>query len=78
MDDKEEVTTLEFLRTCINKPGVTIFAQLRFGTSEQWVKISKAEARNLITGMSGSPEHYEMYTGSFGEMNFTEKTLYLG
>ena len=55
-----------------------VLAQVRFGTSEQWVRISKAGAMELIKGLpaSATPEEAEIYSGQFGAV--IGSTLYIG
>jgi hypothetical protein len=51
----------------------------RFGCSETWVRISKADAAVLVGKLGGkdtTPEQAEMYSGDFGLLD--NGTLYLG
>jgi hypothetical protein len=72
-----DITHVADLRIAINTAS-EVLAQVRFGCSEKWVRISKADARQLITGWkrSDTPEDHEMYSGTFGEFN--SGILYLG
>lgn len=72
-----DVTEVNQLKACIRRARV-ILIQPRFGNSETWVKISKREADELVRGFKQgeTPEHHEMYSGSFGELR--DGVLYLG
>lgn len=71
------IATIFQLRRAIDAAAV-IVTQVRFGTSEKWVRISKADARSLIKGVSNSttPEQMEIYSGQFGSI--IGSTVYLG
>jgi len=73
-----DITTVASLR-CAVKMAKAIYILPRFGTSELWLKITKAEASKLIAcyADSDTPEHCEMFAGTFGTMT-NGGTLYLG
>ena len=68
---------LKELRAAI-KVAKTVLMAPRFGVSESWVKVSKADALGLVKGAAGSAtaEDFSMYTGEFGELR--DGVLYLG
>ena len=72
-----DITTIPGLRRAI-KQAHSVHTQVRFGSSERWVKISKATALELIEGLSDhcSPQDAEMYAGTFGTMH--GRTLWMG
>ena len=67
-----------------------VYCQPRFGSVEDWIKISKKEALEYVDGLvasvSGSeeatPDHFEMFAGSFGTIEVDDRTgkksVYLG
>ena len=65
------------LRIAINTAN-EVLTQVRFGCSENSVRISKADACQLLTGLerSDTPEDHEMDSGTFGTVDGS--TLYLG
>jgi hypothetical protein len=69
------LTTLTQVRRAIDAAS-EVLVQVRFGVSEQWVRISKADARSLIKGRNSTPDDMEMPCGDFGSVDGT--TLYLG
>jgi hypothetical protein len=78
MSDIVQITEIEVLQKTIKYRCSAVFVQARFGgASERWVKITKAEAIDLIEGISGTPEENEMYTDKFGEFH-PDGSLYLG
>ena len=70
--------TVKELRIAIDEAR-TVYAQLRFGVSEEWVKISKVAARSLVATMreDTTPEQMEMGTSDFGMID-EQWDLYLG
>ena len=62
------------------KVATYIFIQVRFGTSEKWVKLSKKEALLMVASLNPTttPQDAEMYSGHFGEWYPYSKSLYLG
>ena len=74
---REELMTVKELRAAI-KAAKIVLAVPRFGVSESWVKLTKADALGLVKGAKGAatPEEFSMYAGKFGTL--TEGTLYLG
>jgi hypothetical protein len=73
-----DIMTVKQLKAAI-KAASEIVIQPRFGASEHWVKISKAEAKALAANLgpnTTTPEEAEMYSGSFGLLDGA--TLYLG
>jgi hypothetical protein len=71
-----EISTLKALRAAINAPSTKfVLAQVRFGCSEDWMKLRKEDALKLARG-DGTPDDLEMYAGIFGRLD--GDTLYLG
>ena len=72
-----QIETVKALKAAI-KTATMILIQPRFGCSEAWVKITKAEAKALTANLpaGATPEEFEMYSGDFGTLSGT--TLYLG
>jgi hypothetical protein len=76
MTKRIELYTTDAVMIAIGQ-AKTVFVQVRFGTSERWVKISKIEARELIESVAGlTTEQAEMYGGTFG--TWSGRHLYLG
>ena len=77
MGQKLELTTVEQLRDYIGF-AEEVRIQVRFGTCEEWVKLAKKEARVLIDALedNATPEHMEMFTGTFG--TFEDNILWMG
>lgn len=86
-DEKiEKIMTIPELRKFVKKADV-IFAMVRFGCSEEWLKITKKEALFLLDGFEDgdTPKDLEMFGDSFGSLETVIsiagtrlKTLYLG
>ena len=76
MNETSVVTIPEFKKAI--RAASEVLAQVRFGCSEKWVRISKADARSLVDGKTNdtTPEECEMYSGQFGSIVGT--TLYVG
>jgi hypothetical protein len=72
-----DITTVTEFRKAVRKAR-EVLAQVRFGTSERWVRISKADALTLVAGMARdtTPEDAELYSGIFG--TFDGATLHVG
>ncbi|PYJ10795.1 MAG: hypothetical protein DMF06_05160 [Verrucomicrobia bacterium] len=70
--------TIAELRRAIRTSRV-VYAQLRFGCSEHWSKISKAEALALVATFEPdtTPEAAEMFGGTFGDLD-KDGALWLG
>jgi hypothetical protein len=77
MSTEIQITTVKALRSAIRNCDA-VYAQLRFGMSERWVKITKSEAIQLADdlGDETTPECMSMYSGVFGSL--TSGDLYLG
>lgn len=75
---RTDITTLDQLKRTIRSPACKgVFAQVRFGCSEQWVKLAKVEALAFVDDLGGgTPRELEMYSGSFGE--FDGRSLWMG
>lgn len=60
------------------KTARKVMVQIRFGCSENWVKISKVEALEFLEliGDNTTAREMEMGTGNFGEWN--NHIVYLG
>lgn len=73
------ITTVLDLKRAI-RDAKLILIQVKFGCSEKWVKISKAEAKDMISELdaNATPESFEMYSADFGSFEASSKTLYLG
>ncbi len=73
-----DITTVASL-WCAVKAAKEIYILPKFGTSELWIKITKAEAKKLISGLDvdETPMYYEMFADTFGTMT-NGGTLYLG
>jgi len=74
-----DIKTVTQLKFCVSM-AKSIYVQPRFGTSEAWVKITKAEAKAFVEPYvhGQTPEDCEMYTDIFGTYQVGSKTLYLG
>jgi hypothetical protein len=72
-----DISTIRELRAAI-KGAREIRAEIRFGCSERWVRISKTDAVALVRdlGKVATAADAEMYSGTFG--SFDGDTLYLG
>lgn len=77
MADRIDIVTIKALRSAIRKAKL-ILVQPRFGCTERWIKISKAEAIEMIFHISvnDTPADQEMYRGVFGSLE--DDTLFLG
>lgn len=77
MSKEIELETIPQLRKAIRGARL-VMVQLRFGTDEQWVKISKREALDFIEGYADhvSPRDLEMFGNSFGSLSGT--VVYMG
>lgn len=73
----EVLSTIEALLGAI-KYAKVVYIQPRFGTSEAWIRISKAEARFLAKALpeNATPGVCEFTANQFGHM--IEDELYLG
>lgn len=72
-----DIDTIEQLQRAI-KLAKHIRIQVRFGVSERWVKITKAQALELLEDIgNATPRELEMYSGTFGALD-KYGTLYLG
>jgi hypothetical protein len=70
------ITTVPGLRCAIAEAFIVLI-QPRFGTSETWLRITKAEARVLAQSVgNAAPDQVEMPSGHFGELRLG--ALYLG
>jgi hypothetical protein len=69
--------TIPSVRRAI-KSARAVYVQPRFGCSEHWVKVTKAEALNMLESFPDhfTPEDAEMYAGTFGTLK--DKVLYMG
>lgn len=74
---KVEAKTVPGLERLVKK-AKEVVVMPRFGTSEAWIKITKAEATKFIASLphGATAEEYGMYGGVFGVLE--EGTLYLG
>lgn len=102
MTTQIHIMTLNNLKAAILKAD-KVYCQPRFGSVEDWIKISKKEALAFVDGLvasvSGSeewaakvglnqqgseatPDHFEMFAGSFGTIEVDDRTgkksVYLG
>jgi hypothetical protein len=70
-----DITTVAEFRAAVTA-AKDVLAQVRFGCSERWVRVSKADARALVSGYgrNDTPEQHEM--DAFATVEGT--TLYLG
>jgi len=75
------IDTVKDLTRAIKKAKL-ILIPVRFGLSEDYVKISKVEAEFLVRGIPSyaTPAEMEMYSGHFGELKKVDNNfiLYLG
>jgi hypothetical protein len=72
----KQIETVAELRKAV-KAASECLIQVRFGCCEKWIKIAKSEVLGqLLVGLEGAPEHNEMYSGYFGELD--NGILYLG
>lgn len=74
------ILTVPELRKAI-KESSAVYADVRFGVCERFVKISKQEAMALVETIgddSTTPEDFEMGTGMFGTWEGKGTELYLG
>lgn len=71
------ITSLSHLRAAI-RVCRQVQIQVRFGTSEAWVAITKQEALRLVKALpkNATPDECEMGTGHFGHAD--DGVLYLG
>lgn len=79
-EEPKYLTTLRDVRNHITLAG-QIFADLRFGSVEHYVQITKHEARRLLYELGDlerTPEQLEMPCGSFGRWYAADRQLYLG
>jgi hypothetical protein len=60
------------------KAATKVVVMPRFGLSEAWVGITKADALGLVKGAKGdaTAEEFSMFTGEFGSV--TDGVLYIG
>ena len=74
-----EITTINEYRKAVTNVR-EVLAQVRFGTSERWVRITKADALLLVKGMArdATPDDAEMYYGVFGNVDDDINVLYVG
>lgn len=70
-----DLKTIKETRAAI-KAARVVYVEPRFGTSETWVRISKADALFILRGMTGTPHANEMYTDRFGSVQ--DGAVYLG
>ena len=70
-----DITTVPEFRKAVRE-AKDVLTQVRFGCSERWVRISKADALLLVAGFgrSDTPEQHEM--DAFASVDGS--TLYLG
>lgn len=81
MNNLPDALTVRELRALIRSNRVhKVLVQPRFGTSETWIKISKAEALEILKGGNDgdTAKDLEIYGGNFGSMTDCSKDLYLG
>lgn len=74
----KEIMSVGELRTAI-KNAKLVLCQVRFGVSEQWVKLAKQEALELVKNADNNqtPGDFEMYGDTFGSIG-SDGILYLG
>ena len=81
MFNKTEITTIPGLRAAL-KRAHEVRVQVRFGVSEDWLKLPKGEAEYLIKNIAASttPRDFEMHTDVFGtlEVGPDRTILFLG
>jgi hypothetical protein len=70
-----ELKTVKATREAISKAKI-ILVQVRFGESEQWVKLSKIEAIKLLNGYTDD-DITSMYSGIFG-VSDPDGSVFLG
>jgi hypothetical protein len=93
MTTQIHIMTLNNLKAAILKAD-KVYCQPRFGSVEDWIKISKKEALAFVDGLIASvsgledggseatPDHFEMFAGMFGSIEVDDRTgkksVYLG
>ena len=78
MSEYIKISTVADLKKAVSA-AKHIFVQVRFGCSEKWVKISKQDARTLVSGLpdDATPQDAEMSGEAFGEHSRNGNILYL-
>lgn len=73
-----EIKTVKETRKAIRECA-EVLVQPRFGNSESWVKMRKADAMDLLRGLKSNqtPNDAEMYSDMFAEL-MDDGVLYLG